>query len=354
MKQQLAEFSKEISRSFFHDAKMKGENNWFDAFELLAQSIQKQIPKNKKVVLFFDEFPWMATPKSKLLQVLEYYWNHYWSEDNRIKLIICGSAASWIINNIIHSKGGLHNRLTRTMLLEPMNLQETKNLLHSLGVKLQNQQVAQLYMVTGGIPYYLSHIPAGLSDTQIVEKLAFTKNGLFLTEFDKLYSSLFENAALYIDIVKAIASQRYGIDQKTLFEKVKKISGGGTISKKLKELEEAGFIISFTPYQNRKKGIYYKVIDEFTLFYLYWIEPIKTTLLKKGARKGYWDKTRQSSSWSSWSGYAYEALCYKHIFQISAALELNPTAVPSTWQYIPKKGVEESGAQIDLIMNPKN
>ncbi|MDX8430989.1 MAG: ATP-binding protein [Candidatus Algichlamydia australiensis] len=349
MSQQLAEFSNGIGSSFFYGTKIKGKNNWFDAFEVLTQSIQKQIPRKKKVVLFFDEFPWMATPKSKLLQALEYYWNHYWSEDNRIKLIICGSAVSWIIKNIIHNKGGLHNRLTRTILLEPMSLRESKNLLHSMGIKLNNQQVAQLYMVTGGIPYYLSHVPAGLSDTQIIERLAFTKNGLFLTEFDKLYSSLFENAAFYIDIVKAIASQRYGIDQKTLFEKIKKISGGGTISKKLKELEEAGFIISFVPYKNRRKGIFYKVIDEFTLFYLYWIEPIKKTLLKKGTRKGYWDKTRQTSSWSSWAGYAYEALCYKHLFQISEALELSPTALPSTWQYIPKKGSEELGAQIDLL-----
>lgn len=351
MKQQLTEFSKEMSNVFFHGARVKGEISWFDAFGLLTQSIQGQVPKNKKVVLFFDEFPWMATPRSKLLQALEYYWNQKWSEDSRIKLIICGSAASWIIKNIINNKGGLHNRLTRTILLEPMNLRDSKSLLQSMGVKLNNQQLAQLYMVTGGVPYYLSQVPVGLSETQIVEKLAFTKNGLFLTEFEKLYSSLFDKAELYIDIVRAIASQRYGIDQKTLFKKIKSVSGGGTISKKLKELEESGFIISFISFQNRKKGIYYKVIDEFTLFYLYWIEPIKLTLSKKGLRKGYWDKTRQTSSWSSWSGYAYEALCYKHLFQISTALELSPTALPSTWRYSPKKGAEDSGAQIDLLFD---
>jgi hypothetical protein len=30
--------------------------------------------KNKKIILFIDELPWMATNKSALIQALEYYW----------------------------------------------------------------------------------------------------------------------------------------------------------------------------------------------------------------------------------------------------------------------------------------
>ena len=351
IKLQLTEFAKETSRVFFHSAEIKGENNWFDAFELLTQVIKKQVPRRKKIVLFFDEFPWMATPRSRILQALEYYWNHHWSQNNAIKLIICGSAASWIIGNIIHNKGGLHNRLTKTLLLEPMSLKESKSMLHNMGVKLNNQHIAQVYMTTGGIPYYLSQIPQGLSDTQIIEKLAFSKNGLFLNEFENLYASLFNDATTYIAIIKAIASHRYGIHQTELFEKVKKISKGGTIVKKLRELEETGFIMSFKPYHHKKKGIFYKVIDEYTLFYFYWIEPIKATLLKKGIRKGYWDKMKKSGFWYSWAGYAFEALCYKHLNQISVSLDLSPTAFPSTWQYIPKKGSKDQGAQIDLLFD---
>lgn len=132
LKQQLKEFANELGQLFLHGAEIKGASNWFAAFELLTKMINEQISKRKKIVLFFDEFPWMATPRSKLLQALEYYWNRHWSQNNRIKLIICGSAASWIIGNIINNKGGLHNRLTKTILLEPMNLKESKELLLSL------------------------------------------------------------------------------------------------------------------------------------------------------------------------------------------------------------------------------
>lgn len=170
-----------------------------------------------------------------------------------------------------------------------------------------------------------------------------------MEEFDKLYSSLFDNAEIYVEIIRTIARHRDGLPQEELF-RIMQVKGGSLIEK-LRELENAGFIMNFCPYQHKKKGIYYKVIDEFTLFYLYWIEPIKNTLLKKGLREGYWDKMMSSNSWHSWAGYAFEAICYKHLNQISKALNLSPTAIPYTWKYQSKKGSEEQGAQIDLLFD---
>ena len=348
LKRQLHECTKEMARAFLPGMELKEKRNWFEVFESLTSMIEKQVPKNKKVVLFFDEFPWMATPRSKLIQALDYYWNQFWSQDKRIKLIVCGSSASWIIKNIVNDRGGLHNRLTRTILLDPMSLDETKKMLQGMKVKLNNRHIAQIYMVTGGIPFYLTHITAGLSATQIIEKLAFSKNGILIDEFDKLYASLFDNASSYIELVRMIASHRYGIPQEEILKKIPK---GGSAVKRLKDLEHAGFIMGFTPYQHKRKGIYYKVIDEYTLFYLHWIEPIKETLLKKGVREGYWDKMIQSGSWNSWAGYSFEAMCYKHLTQISRALNLSPAALPNTWKYAPSKGSREEGAQIDLLFD---
>ncbi len=350
LKRQLLAFTKEISACFFQGMELKERNSWIETFALLTDAIRQQVPKNKKVVLFFDEFPWMATPRAKLLQALDLYWNRYWSQDPRMKVIVCGSVASWIIRNIVKNKKGLHNRLTQTIRLDPMNLKDTKNLLHSMGIKLNHQHISQIYMVTGGIPFYLSHISSGLSASQVIERLAFTKNSLLLEEFDKLYSSLFENAHIYVEIVRAIARHRFGIHQENLFKQIK-ISKGGTIVRKLEELEEAGFIMSFKAYQHKKKGIHYKIIDEYTLFYFQWIEPIRDTLLKKGVRKGYWDKMMKSPSWASWAGYSFEAICYKHLHQISQAIDLSPTAIPVTWRYMPRKESKDRGAQIDLLFN---
>ena len=132
----------------------------------------------------------MATKKSGLLRNLDYFWNQYWSKDNRIKLIICGSSASWIIDKIINNKGGLHNRITHSILLEPFKLNAAKQFLKQQGFDISNKQIVELYMVTGGIPYYLAKYQKGLSVAQNIELIAFKKNAFLLGEFDNLFSSL--------------------------------------------------------------------------------------------------------------------------------------------------------------------
>jgi hypothetical protein len=153
-----------------------------------------------------------------LLQGLDYYWNQHWSNDKRIKLIVCGSNASWIIQKIVNNKGGLHNRITRKICLEPFTLSDTKHFLHARGVRVKNQQILMLYMMMGGIPYYLSYVEKGLSAAQIIEKLAFTEQGILFAEFDNLFSSLFDHSESHIQIIKIIASRRYGIGQRELLK----------------------------------------------------------------------------------------------------------------------------------------
>ncbi len=298
-----------------------------------------------------DEFPWMATKNSRLLQALDYYWNQYWVTNDQIKLIICGSSASWIINKIIHNKGGLYNRVTKLIHLAPLNLHETKRYLNSRMISLNNRQILKIYMFTGGIPYYLNTIEKGYTANQLIEKLAFRKRSFLLKEFETLFASLFENHEPYIDIVKEIARHRYGIEQEALFRILPNITKGKGGLSRLAALEQTSFIKSFKPSFHLKKGIYYRVIDEFTLFYFKWIEPISKTLLEQDIRKGYWEKMMQSPSWRSWSGYAFESICYRHINQISIALGLSPTAIPNVWKSAAKKGQQEQGAQIDLFFD---
>jgi len=349
-KKQREQFTKIIADVFYNGAELKPKNSWLEIFESLTSSL-KNIPSNKKIVLFFDEFPWMVTKRAGLLEAVDYYWNRYWTHDDRIKLIICGSSAAWIVNNIINNKGGLHNRITYQINLEVFNLSETKSYLNKSGIKLNDSQIMQIYMVTGGVPFYLSNIKSGSSAIQIIEKLAFRKNSLLQGEFDNLFSSLFENQDIYIKAIKLIAKQRYGVNQEILLRALGKSMLGMGGLKILDDLERAGFIISFKPHFHKKKGVYYKVIDEYISFYLDWVEPIKNTLLTRSLEQGYWEKQQSSAAWHSWAGYAFEALCYKHLSQIRKALSLNASAIPNTWRYTPKIGTKEKGAQIDLLFD---
>lgn len=346
--EQLEHAIEELTK-VFHKVLFPTPKNWKEFFFQLDEAI-KAAPQ-KKIVLFFDEFPWMVTPKSRLLQMLEHYWNHKWSWDGRIKLIVCGSSAGWIIKKIINSTGGLYNRVTQILHVEPFSLYQTKKYLEYRKIKLGNKQITQLYMVLGGIPHYLSHIKQGDSAIQSIEKLAFGHTSFLLKEFKNLYDTLFGVGDGHIELARLIAEHPYGIGQNELATVSSKISSGAGLISRLEDLVEAGFIQRFRPYKAQKKGIFYKMSDEYSIFYFHWIEPIKDTLLERGMSKGYWESKQTSAAWSTWAGYAFESICYKHIPLISEALHLSPTAISYNWRYAPKKGSTGRGAQIDLLFD---
>lgn len=350
---QLTHFIQQIGQVFYGGAALAVSKNWDEAFNVLTEAISKQA-KGKKIILFFDELPWMATKKSMLLQELDYYWNQHWSNDKRIKLIVCGSSASWIIHKIIKNKGGLHNRITRKIYLEPFTLFDTKRFLANQGVKLKDQQILMLYMVTGGVPYYLSYVEKGLSAAQIIEQLAFTEKGVLLEEFDNLFASLFDHSEVYTQLIKAIAGRRYGIGQRELLKAVGTSVMGSVGAKALRDLEETGFIMGFMPHSHKRQGIYYRLVDEYIYFYLKWVAPIKKALQRKSLEKGSWQAMQKTPEWHSWLGYAFEAVCYKHISAVRKALSISPDAIADSWRYVPRKGTKARGAQIDLLFDRKD
>lgn len=353
MREQIEHFTEVLSQTFYNGAPLGQPKNWDAAFKLLTDAIAI-IPKSKKIVLFFDELPWMSTKNSRLLQGIDYYWNQYWSNDSRIKLIVCGSSASWIIRKIINNKGGLHNRITRKIHLKPFSLSQTRDYLLSNSVRLNEKQITEIYMVTGGVPYYLNQVEKGKSANQVIAKLAFHQDALLLKEFDNLFSSLFDNAEQYVQILRLIAQYRYGVSHTKIAEESSEVSNGGGLKKILEDLSLAGFIQPFKPYQHVKRSVYYRVIDEYTLFYFKWIEGLRNALFESSLEPTYWSHIYGSQEWCSWAGYAFEAICYKHIPKIRKKLGLPPTALPYGWRYTPKKQSGEIGAQIDLLFDRKD
>lgn len=345
---QLENFTHLFSQSFYNGLSLLTPSHWKDAFELLTKEIQK-IPQSKKIVLFFDELPWLAGKKSGILQALDYYWNSFWSKQRNLILIVCGSAASWMLENLINAKGGLHNRLTKTILLKPYPLHGVKIFLQSRNIVLTEKQVLDLFMVFGGIPYYLKQIEKGKSATQIINRVCFQSDGLLYSEFDRLFGSLFEHAEINLAMIRAIAKKRHGLSRGELIKNTS-IASGGTLNKRLRELEAAGFIQKYVPYGNKKKEHYYRIIDEYCYFYLTWIEPIKNSGMKVG--KSYWQTKSKTAPAISWSGYAFENICLKHTDQIQEALELQEIACEiGSWRYVPAKRSDDTGAQIDLLFD---
>lgn len=348
---QLEIFAEALAKAFYPGIKIVPPKNWLEALRQLTAEIEK-IPKNKHVVIFFDELPWLAHRKSNFLQALDHVWNTSWVYRKKLILIGCGSAASWMLEKLIYAKGGLHNRITATISLQPFSLKETQDYLTYRGINLNHQQVAQLYMVLGGIPQYLHSVRKGFSAAQNINALCFTKEGVLFDEFEKLFTSLYDSAEVYIDIIRAIAKNRHGISREELLNKVKSISDGGRLKSRLKGLEEAGFIASFTPIGRARKGTYYRIIDEYINFYLVWIEPARRQSHLSHIDKRFWETKAQTPGGLTWGGYAFEAICFKHVQAIRQALQIDKTiSIYGSWCYrLPKKELGR-GAQIDMLFD---
>jgi uncharacterized protein len=338
---QIKNFHTQLRLTFGAKVPKVKPTNWMDTFWQLITALES-VDKKEKAVVFLDELSWLATPKSGFLEALGFFWNN-WASRKNIVVVICGSAASWMIQKVVFHKGGLHNRITKRIDLQPFTLYETEAFLTERGVNFNRYQTLQFYMAMGGIPHYLKAVEAGKSAIQNIDAICFAQGGLLKDEFSKLYSALFEHAEVHIAIVRALSQKWKGMTRSEIITATK-INAGGGLSDVLEELENCGFISSYYPFGKKKKDMLYRLTDEYSLFYLQFIEN------QRLQGKEIWQHLSQTQSWKSWSGYAFESICIKHLSQIKKALGISGIYSEASG-YIHKSKKGEQGLQIDLVLD---
>jgi AAA+ ATPase superfamily predicted ATPase len=339
LSRQLGNFHAQINKfsgGMFEQAPAK---DWFMAFQQLIKWLESIAGEEKKVV-FIDELPWLDTRNAGFLSGLEHFWNSWASARKDVLLIVCGSAASWMLKNLIHNRGGLHNRLTDRIKLDPFTLQETEAFLRHRGIAYDRYQVVQVYMALGGIPYYLERIRVGYSPIQNINALCFERNAIFRDEYSNLYASIFHKPERHIAIIEALAKKAKGMKREELLAHLG-IAGGGSTTRVLQELEESDFIRRYRTYGKKEKDATYQLVDLYTLFYLKFIAKSDPD------DELFWINAIESPMYSAWSGYAFEMVCLHHVREIKRALGIS--------------GVQSSvyawaadDAQIDLVIDRKD
>ena len=343
MQVQLTNFTVRLSECF-GIKKMETPVTWQAAFQALESSLKRNRSTKRKVI-FFDELPWLDTHKSGFLSAFTYWWNMYAAADNNRIVVICGSAASWMIKRVVNNRGGLHNRITRRIRLAPFSLKETENYLLHKKVTLPRFQLLQLYMMLGGIPHYLNTILPGKSVAQSIQKACFTKDGLLLNEFKNLYHALFADANKHTMVVRLLASKAMGLTRSEIVAGIKKVTSGGAISQVLDELLESGFIDKVRPFEKKTKDTVYRLTDEFSGFYFRFMAAAGVT--------GGWTQVQQSAAFHIWCGFAYENICIRHIDAIKKTLGITGVHTEqSAWRLHGTK--TKRGSQIDLLIDRKD
>lgn len=340
---QLQAFTVALNNYF--DKNFDVPKNWLSAFNLLRNCLDV-LPKNEKIVLFFDEFPWLDTQKSDFLSSFEWFWNDWGCAQNNLVCIVCGSATSWMVDHIDHNKGGLFNRQNCRLFLEPFNLYETQKFLQSKNIEWSLYDIALCYMIMGGIPFYLNLLSPRFSLNQNIDEIFFKKQSILWDEFEHLYHTLFSNSEQYIKVVESLSGKRIGLTRNEISEKTK-LQLNGILTKILNNLEYSGFVRVYSFYGNKKKQTLYQLCDYYTMFYFKFLKN------NNGKDESYWSNSYSDSARSAWAGFTFEQLCRDHIKQIKQKLSIAGVLSEESAWFI-QGNENEEGAQIDMLIDRKD
>lgn len=315
--------------------------NWLQAFSLLAKLLSQSTDEKK--VVFIDELPWLDAPRSGFLAAFEHFWNSWASARKDILLIICGSATAWIINKIINNHGGLHNRVTSTISLQPFTLHECDEYAKSLHLEMNHRQVLEGYMVMGGVPYYWSRLKRGKSLLQNIDRLFFGRNGELRNEFSQLYASLFTHPEPYLAVIDILSTKKAGMTRNEIIEEGN-IPDNGKLKTVLEDLENCGFIRKYYYPERKAKGSTFQLIDNYTLFYYQFIKDSKVN------DEQYWTKMQDTPEYNTWCGLAFERVCLLHSQQIKRKLGISGV-ISNEYAWRLEANEEHPGTQIDLLID---
>ena len=344
----LKQFGMELSK--YSGKKIKTPKDWFEAFNALSEYL---LSLNKeKVTVFLDELPWLDTPKGNFLQAFSYFWNMWHSNKTRLKLFVCGSATTWMLDKFVGDKGGLYGRVSRAIYLRPFNLGETAKFLKDIkGIELNHYQILELYMILGGVPYYLDMLKKDLPLSVNIDYLFFKEGAPLKNEYDFLFRSLFKESKSYKKVIETLSEKLIGMTRNDLLEATK-MDKGGTLSEILDNLCACDFVRKYTSIGKTERDAIYQLTDLFSLFHLRFVEK------DSSQDQNFWSNLSSTGTKNSWAGYAFEQVCLHHITQIKSKLSiLGVLSNTYSWNcksFTDKDGTAWKGGQIDMLIDRKD
>ena len=343
--QQLGQFQNTLSEKT--GKKTNKIKDWFQAFEELKKYLLSL--GKKRVVVFLDEIPWMDTPKSGFLAAFSYFWNMWPSDKVLLKMYVCGSATTWMIDKFVGDKGGIYGRVTCPIYLAPFNLGETEEYLEKVKqIELNRYQILELYMILGGIPYYLDMLRKDLPLAKNIDNLFFKENANLKTEYEFLFRSLFKESKPYRKVVEALSLKKKGLTREEI-KQITNISDGGTLTEILLNLNRCDFIREYKAIGKEQRESVFQLTDLFSLFYL--------TFVKDGCSQdvNFWTNSSFSGERNVWAGYSFEQVCFHHVRQIKSKLSiLGILSNIYSWNakgFVDSDGTKWNGGQIDMLID---
>ncbi len=321
--------------------------SWPQAFQMLSTAL----PAKGKVVLLLDEISWMAAGDKDFAGHLKIAWDNLFSARKDLVVVLCGSVSSWIEANLLRSAGFV-GRCSWVFTLPPMPLPECIPFWRGKAPRISTLEKIKTLAVTGGVPRYLEEINPAQTAEQNIHRLCFDPGGLLYREFDDLFSSVFNRRAdRYREICRALSGPARTMTELT---KHLDIGRGGIVTEALTELESAGFIISDLPFSpsggTEKRVAKYRLSDNYTRFYLRYVEPERKRIAKGLYRQRALETLPQ---WDTIMGLQFENLVLANRDPLLRLIDLSNTPMLNAAPYFQGKTLRTEPCQIDLLLRTR-
>ncbi len=314
---------------------------WTEVFDLIAQKMD-----SGAWVLYLEELQWLAHYDSELISDLKEVWDNTFRKKPFFKLILCGSAPSFMISKVVRSKA-LYNRSQHIIPLNEFTLKEVNDFFLN---KKSHIEVMDAVLSVGGIPEYLNYLRKDSSVYLSLCKNSFDKGSFFSEEYEKIFTSSLSENPYYKKIIEFLASKKSASREEIISHL--KIKSGGSISQILLDLELCQFIEVILPYTAQKKGrvVRYCISDNYLHFYFKFIHPHILTIRKNGIKNI--QTIIPIYSYKQWLGYAFERWCRRNHFTIAQCLGFSDVEYKSGAYF--KNDTHDKNFQIDLLFERKD
>ena len=338
---ELANFAEQLSAAT--GAEDSPPSNWLNAFLRL----DGKIVDSQRTVVLLDEVSWMAHYDLRFASTLKIAWDGHFKKHPKLVFVVCGSVSSWILENIIQD-GSFFGRRSLDIVVPELPLAECVKFWGRAASRIDRREIVDVLSVTGGVPRYLEEIDPGVTASENIRRLAFRPKGVLREDFDEMFT----------DVITKLPSMTASV-LRTLVDDARTVSGiaailgmekNGHISSVLSQLEEAG-MVSSDESRNPASGKtvrekHYRLCDNYTRFYLKYIEPVKKSIDAGAFTFGSLDEL---AGWDSVMGLAFENLVVNNVSQLIVPLGIGGAHVISCAPYR-KSGKDGDGVQVDLLI----
>jgi hypothetical protein len=339
-KEQIAAFLFQLARQAQPTDVGDSPRDWREALCRLLPVLEQ-----RPACIVLDEFQWLANYRRELVSDLKLVWEQYLSKVPGVKLILCGSIASFMRTKVVRASA-LYGRTDLEVHLKEFTLDETQELLSGKGW----DEVVEASLYFGGVPKYLELIRDYPSVRRAVDELAFREHGYFVEEYDRIFTSHFGRNPDFRQIVAALAASPQGLFRKELVQQAG-VDAGGLLSEHLADLEAAGFVSSVVPFDKdaNSRLLKHTLSDPYLRFYFAFIRP-HLKKIRLGTQPDLFARLAQTGRFHAWRGRAFEHLCLGHARRIAEVLGFSGIDF-SCGPYFRAPARDAAGLQIDLLFD---